>query len=241
MTAWALRSARSLLLPFGDRELHDRCGATLARIAAYHPPATTSKQALALMVLGGLADPAATNRDHLAPDPVAGLTPFLGTCVLEARALAGDVRGALDLIRHYWGGMIDLGATTFWEDFDLAWADGSGAIDAVVPDGLRDIHAGLGRNTERGMALSLCHAWSAGPTAWLSRYVLGIQPLEPGCRVVRIRPDLGDLHHAEGTYPTPLGIIRVRHQRRTDGTLATEVDAPDSIEVLVGELPPDPH
>ncbi len=162
------------------------------------------------------------------------MTPFLGYHVLEARALAGDHAGAIDLIRDYWGAMIDLGATTFWEDFDLDWVAGSGRIDAVVPAGLRDIHAGLGRNIQRGMGLSLCHAWSAGPTAWLSRHVLGIQPLEPGCRVVRIDPHLGDLSRAEGTFPTPLGVIHVRHHRQPDGSIATEFEAPEGIEVVAG-------
>ena len=239
LTAWALNSARSLLQALGDRDLYHRAGAVHAQVAVHRPPATTSKQANALLVLGGLANAEATNRAVLAPDPVAELTPFLGYSVLEARSLAGDSGGALDLIRRYWGAMIDLGATTFWEDFDLDWVAGSGPIDAIVPENLRDIHAGLGRNSERGMSLSLCHAWSAGPTAWLSRHVLGVQPLEPGCRAVRIQPRLGDLSRVEGTYPTPLGIIRVRHQKKSDGTTATEVEAPDSIEVLVGEFPSD--
>ena len=26
---------------------------------------------------------------------------------------------ALDVIRTYWGAMLDLGATTFWEDFNI--------------------------------------------------------------------------------------------------------------------------
>jgi len=234
LAARALRSARSILDALGDRALHDRCGAALARVSSYPSPATASKQALALLVLGGLAEPEAINRDALSRDPAAGLTPFLGHAVLEARALAGDYIGALGLIREYWGAMIDLGASTFWEDFDIDWAAGSGRIDEFVPAGLRDIHAGLGRNAHRGLSLSLCHAWSAGPTAWLSRHVLGVRPLAPGCRVVQVRPELGDLSRAEGTFPTPLGSIVVRHRRRPDGSVATEVEAPDPIEVIVG-------
>ena len=237
LTAWASRSARSLALALGDPGLHERAGQVLARVEAYHPPATTSKAAAALLVLGGLADPAATNRATLAPNPLADLTPFLGYHVLEARALAGDHAGAMALIRAYWGGMIDLGATTFWEDFDVDWVAGSGRIDAVVPAHQRDIHVGLGRNTQRGLGLSLCHAWSAGPTAWLSRHVLGIQPLEPGCRAVLIHPHLGDLAHASGSFPTPLGVIHVRHQRQPDGSIATEFDAPAGVAVTVAGRP----
>lgn len=231
LLARALRAATGLAARLGDPDLGRRVLALRARVEARRPPVTASKAAASLLALGGLADPVAANRAVLAPDPAAGLTPFLGLAVLDARALAGDHAGALDLIRAYWGAMLDLGATTFWEDFDLGWAAGSGRIDAVVPEGLRDVHRGLGRNARRGLALSLCHPWSAGPTPWLSRHVLGITPLEPGHGSVRIGPALGDLAWAEGVVPTPLGPIRVRHERRPDGSVATEHEAPPSIRV----------
>ena len=41
--------------------------------------------------------------------------------------------GHLDVIRRFWGGMIDLGATTFWEDFSLDWAaTGAVGIDRLI-------------------------------------------------------------------------------------------------------------
>lgn len=42
-------------------------------------------------------------------------------------------QGALDIIRQYWGAMIDLGATTFWEDFNMAWLPDAAGIDELVP------------------------------------------------------------------------------------------------------------
>ena len=232
LAAWALRAAATIGESLGDDELRDRAQELLARVESYRPPPTSSKAARALLVLAGLADAAEINRVSLAPDPAAGLTPFLGYPVLEARAHAGDHAGALELIRTYWGAMIHLGATTFWEDFDLDWVANSAPIDALVAEGRRDVHAGLGRNTERGMGLSLCHAWSSGPTAWLTRHVLGVRPREVGFRSVRIDPHLGDLDHASGTVPTPLGPIQVRHTRRADGSIATEYEAPVAIEVV---------
>lgn len=41
----------------------------------------------------------------------------MGYYILTARAMAGDYEGCLEAIREYWGGMLSLGATTFWEDF----------------------------------------------------------------------------------------------------------------------------
>ncbi|MFQ9800205.1 MAG: alpha-L-rhamnosidase C-terminal domain-containing protein [Clostridia bacterium] len=44
--------------------------------------------------------------------------------------------------------------------------------------------------------------------------MLGVQILEPGCRKVAIRPQLGDLQWVEGAYPTPYGNIWIRHEKR---------------------------
>ena len=49
---------------------------------------------------------------------------------------------------------------------------------------------------------------------------------------MRIAPQLGDLAWAEGTYPTPLGLIRVAHVRQTDGTVQSTISAPEEIEVV---------
>ena len=66
----------------------------------------------------------------------------------------------------------------------------------------------------------------------LSRHVLGIVPLEPGCKSVAVRPHLGHLKWAEGTFPTPWGVIRVRHERGADGKVSTSVSAPDGVRVV---------
>ncbi|WP_418816166.1 hypothetical protein, partial [Phocaeicola sp.] len=36
-------------------------------------------------------------------------------------AKAGEYEKAIDIIKTFWGAMLDLGATTFWEDFNLDW------------------------------------------------------------------------------------------------------------------------
>ena len=57
-------------------------------------------------------------------------------------------------------------------------------------------------------------------------------PLEPGCKSVAVRPHLGHLKWAEGTFPTPWGVIRVRHERGADGKVSTSVSAPDGVRVV---------
>jgi alpha-L-rhamnosidase len=136
------------------------------------------------------------------------------------------------VIRAYWGGMLDLGATTFWEDFDLNWTQNAGRIDEFTPAGKIDVHASYGDYCYVGLRHSYCHGWASGPTAWLSQHVLGINIAEPGCRAVRIDPHLGDLEWVEGSYPTPLGVIRVRHEKTADGRISSEVDLPKGIKLI---------
>ena len=105
------------------------------------------------------------------------------TC--SRRGAKADYQGVLDCIRHYWGAMLDLGATTFWEDFDLDWTANAGRIDELVPEGKKDIHGDFGNYCYKGFRHSLCHGWASGPTAWLTEHVLGVKVIEPGCKVLR--------------------------------------------------------
>ena len=160
------------------------------------------------------------------------MSTFYGYYVLRARALAGDYQGDLDCIRQYWGAMLDLGATTFWEDFDLDWTANAARIDELVPEGKKDIHGDFGNYCYKGFRHSLCHGWASGPTAWLSEHVLGVTIVEPGCRVVRVEPHLADLEWVEGTFPTPRGVIRIRHEKRPDGTVHSDIEAPAGVKIV---------
>jgi alpha-L-rhamnosidase len=226
-----LRAAAELLDILGESDAVGRCREAVVLLGRHRPALTASRQANALLVLAGLAEPA-TAVLPAERSALFGLTPFLGHAVLDALALAGDWAGAYRLLREFWGAMIDLGATTYWEDFDLAWVENAAGIDVVVPAGRRDIHADFGRCSASGLGQSLCHAWSAGPTAWLSRYALGAWPAEPGCGAVRVRPQLGDLTWAEGIVPTPRGDLHVRHRREADGTVTSSIDAPAGVTVV---------
>ncbi|MBN8525575.1 MAG: alpha-L-rhamnosidase [Planctomycetes bacterium] len=54
-----------------------------------------------------------------------------------------------------------------------------------------------------------CHAWGAHPLFHRTASILGIRPAAPGYAAVRISPMLGTLAHAAGSWPHPLGDIRV--------------------------------
>lgn len=77
------------------------------------PDAPGSKQAAALMTLAGLTNAKKADKDILSYNGGHGFSTFYGYIMLEAMARGGDWKGALDIIRNYWGAMLDLGATTF--------------------------------------------------------------------------------------------------------------------------------
>lgn len=128
--------------------------------------------------------------------------------------------------------MIALGATTFWEDFNIDWVPEAAPIDNLVPEGKKDIHGDFGAHCYKGFRHSLCHGWASAPTYWLSKYVLGIYPIVPGCQTVTIRPNLGDLEWAEGTFPTPYGDIKVRHERGQNGEIKSDIKVPEGIKIV---------
>jgi hypothetical protein len=113
----------------GDAGMKEISTRAIARLRQHVPDPNGSKQAAALLALAGLGDAKKLNTEVMAVGGPQGLSTFYGYYVLQARAQAGDYQGALDAIRGYWGAMLDYGATTFWEDFDLSWTNNAARID----------------------------------------------------------------------------------------------------------------
>ncbi len=215
-----------------NKSMRKKADAMLRKLEKHIPPHLGNKQAASLLSLAGMVKPESVGKDVIAKGGADGFSTFYGYYMLEALAKAGLYDDALKIISDYWGGMLDLGATSFWEDFDYSLAKKAARIDMSVPTGEFDIHAESGDFCYKGLRHSLCHGWASGPAPWLSRHVLGIEPLEPGFRKVAVKPHLGSLEWAEGSFPTPLGVISVRHEKRPDGSVASTIDAPDGMEIV---------
>ncbi len=234
LASMALQAGAQLCHVLREDELQHECLATANAMHAHTPPATSSKQANALLAIAGLADVQQVNQKVLGNDPLQGLSTFYGYYVLQARALAGDYAGCLEVIRNYWGAMLDYGATSFWEHFELDWTRNAGRIDELPRPDRDDLHADFGDYCYVGHRHSLCHGWAAGPTAWMTEHILGLRPLKPGCAVVQVQPHLAGLEFAEGALPTPHGMIEVRHEAQPGGLVKTEISAPDEVRIVQG-------
>jgi alpha-L-rhamnosidase len=178
-------------------------------------------QSNAMAIYSGVADPAQTSAiyDRVLSKPSGFvITPYYNFYVISAMAEAGHRTEALDWIRKYWGGMIDEGATSFWEAYDLSWPK-------------NNFHRSLQADNGQGYYVSLSHGWSSGPTAWLSEEVLGIRPTAAGFKNATIRPDLAGLAWARGAVPTPNGLIKVEY--KGGDTLHATVDLPAGVAAEV--------
>ena len=124
------------------------------------------------------------------------VTPYMRYYELEALCRLGRQSDVLKEIRSYWGGMLDEGATSFWELYD--------------PKESGDRHYAM---YGRPFGRSLCHAWGASPVYLLGRYFLGVEPTSSGFATYTVSPNLGGLTWMEGTVPTPRGDIWLRVER----------------------------
>ncbi|KAK5064635.1 hypothetical protein LTR84_000469 [Exophiala bonariae] len=116
------------------------------------PHSQISLASAAWLTLSG-AFPVATCRNALLgamshPDTITPLTPYLYHHIVDALATVSLFSEAIDLIKKYWGGMVNVGADTFWECFDET-------------DARRSPYGDVRNN-------SFCHAWSCSPS-WLLR------------------------------------------------------------------------
>ncbi|GAT62241.1 alpha-L-rhamnosidase-related protein [Paludibacter jiangxiensis] len=117
-------------------------------------------------------------------------TPYMRFYELEALCALGEQKHVLKEMRDYWGGMIKLGATTFWEKYNPERTNQTAMYG-------------------RPFGNSFCHAWGASPIYLLGKYYLGVKPTSPGYKTYDIEPSLGDLQWMEGDVPTPNGKVHL--------------------------------
>ena len=203
----ALRKGAKLCNILGESSCQKSCLEAARQMASFLPPLTGSNAANAFQVHAGLRDAKKVYDACFAGKLPEGLSTFLGCFVLDACALAGHRQQALDWLRQYWGGMLQLGATTFWEHFDIRWMQHAARIDELPPPGKRDVHRDCGEGCFRSFRHSLCHGWAALPAVWLQRHILGVTLLDASR--VSIAPQLCGLTWARGTAYTPYGPVKI--------------------------------
>ncbi len=105
--------------------------------------------------------------------------------LLEALYRSGQADHALRLLTAHtdrsWSHMLDIGSTITLEAWDTRFKPNQ----------------------------DWNHAWGAAPANVIPRLLMGVEPLEPGFRRMRIRPQPGGLEQAALTLPTVRGTVQV--------------------------------
>lgn len=125
-------------------------------------------------------------------------TPYFEGFELDVMGMIGNLGYIEDMLSSYWGGMLDLGATSVWEEFDPSL---NGAEHYAMYN--------------RPYGKSLCHAWGASPIYLLGKYYLGVVPTKPGYSQFKVKPCLGGFSHIKGDVPVNKGTVSVEMDRHT--------------------------
>jgi len=232
LTIMALNSAAEIGGKLADSNLSKNARKLADKMKKVHLDNDGNKQAAALAILSEQSQDVEKDAQTILKGGADGFSTFYGYYMLEALSKAGFNSEAQKIMSDYWGAMLDLGATTFWEDLDYNDVSKAGRIDSIVPEGVFDIHADGGAYCYKGLRLSLCHGWASGPTSWLTANVLGVRPIAPGCEVLEINPCLGELSWARGSFPTPRGLVEISVTKSASGKDVAEVKAPEGIVII---------
>ena len=136
------------------------------------------------------------------------VTPYMRFYELSALAELGETDYVIKQIISYWGGMLDSGATTFWELYDEK-EKGS------------DKYAMYGRKYGK----SLCHAWGASPLFLLGRYFIGLKPASEGYGTFECKPcESAFIGSYEAVIPMKNGEFRISFGGNELKLRSTETD-----------------
>ncbi len=192
------------------------------------PSTSYSQQSNFIAAYTGVIDPVEVGPlvERLMADPKVETIKgaFLLNFVVDFLLESGFHALGSKMIDRFWGGMIDRGATTWWETFDPQSPCSSVpyTFSKNCPTSLVEY-----------IPVSTCHAWGGGPAWILPKHVLGIVPLKPGFRQVRFRPGISFANSCRGTVPTPFGPIKVEWSIGDGGALTWVIEKPDEIEVIM--------
>ena len=140
-------------------------------------------------------------KNMLLSDKLPAITnPYMRFFELTALCKAGMHSYALEQIRSYWGGMLDAGATSFWEYFDQSE---QGAEHYVM----------YGRKFGR----SLCHAWGSTPLYILGRFFAGVTPDAEDAEKFICSPNPCDVASFTAEIPLKKGsvVVSLKHKKLT--------------------------
>lgn len=228
LTVYAVKCAKELLTVLGED--FTICDEMLAKLTKTKYDVRKYKQISGMKIIAGLGDKKDT--ELIVNGGAKGMSTFMSYFILKGATSFGYEAESIEMMKDYYGAMLSLGATSFWEDFNIDWAENAYRIDRKPVRGKKDVHGDYGAFCYKGFRHSFCHGWSSGVVPFLMNVVAGVEIVEAGCKKIRITPRLGNLTNVKVDYPTPFGILKVEHTKNADGSISTDLSVPNGIEVV---------
>jgi len=175
------------------------------KLESYLQQPVSHKQIRAFQILAGGDSTAAA--EYLQKNGAEGMSTFMAYYILSATAASGGTQ-MLPMLKSYYGAMLQRGATTFWEDFDLEWLGGSSRIDAMPAEGEKDLHGDYGKYCYQGFRHSLCHGWAAGVLAFIVEHIAGLK-ITKGGKAITVEPHMDGLTDLDAVFPTAAGNVEI--------------------------------
>lgn len=213
-----------------DKEVRRQARGLLQKLKAGSDNPAAFKAITAFGSLCGKISPASAVAS-LKEGGARGYSTFLSYFIARALASNGETKAAFEAMRDYYGGMLKMGASTFWESFDVDWMNDACTISQFPEKGQKDIHGDFGVNCYVGFRHSLCHGWSCGVIPFLIEYVVGFSFADALCSEVRFRPNLCGLKYVRCTIPTAKGDISAEIYEK-DGKIEKSVICPPGVRCI---------
>lgn len=147
------------------------------------------------------------NLDFLEKNGANGFSTFMAYYILKALSNCG-CNNTLEYVKEYYGGMLSVGATTFWEDFDLLWLNNCNNLNELPMQNQKDIHGDFGKFCYKNFRHSLCHGWSSAVVAYIIENILGFEANGDFTRV-SLNPRLEHINDINAEIASPYGKISV--------------------------------
>ena len=162
--------------------------------------------------------------DQIKQDGCKGFTVFLTCLILEALANNNELEFAYKSMLDYFGGMLEIGGTILFEEFNLSDLDNSCKLDEMPAEGKLDFHGDHGEQCYAGYRKSLCHGWACGVIPFVIEHLVGLR-IEKG-KYVKINPNILDLDFIEADIPTSKGNIHI-NIKQVNGVTDYDVRLPE--------------
>ncbi len=200
VSAWqteaeAIRSRANQLLYLADEGRY-AAGSFNGRLTPATPQAQATALAFGLAPEGEAQRIADSMLSMLGSPELPGLQILGMFYLLEGLGQLGRVDDALLVIDHFFGSMLDRGATTWWENF----------------------HA------DQNYTSSLSHAWGSSPGWFLSTYALGARIVGPDQWQVQLNPS--SLTSLSGVLPLAQGNLALNWQVGACRQISLQINAP---------------